>query len=160
MESTASSIPTFVRMTVRSEIRAFATISREEVAKGYEKKETTKSTKSTKKSFSFPLWLSCSWWFKAFMLFATALPCRKSLSHWSPQTWISVTERARGGLPSSLCRASVPVATLAVDCSASETVRAQYLPTVLLLWSVLFCWFFSALIEVPFSPAGFGMAIT
>ncbi len=33
-----------------------------------EKKGTTKSTK---KSFSFPLWPSCSSWFKAFMLFAT-----------------------------------------------------------------------------------------
>ena len=38
------------------------------VAKGSEKEGTMKSTK---KSFSFPLWPSCSSWFKAFMLFAT-----------------------------------------------------------------------------------------
>ena len=43
----------------------------EVVAKGSEKKGTTKDTKSTKKSFSFPSWPSCSSWFKAFMLFAT-----------------------------------------------------------------------------------------
>ena len=43
----------------------------EGVAKGSEKKGTTKDTKSTKKSFSFPLWPWCSSWFKAFMLFAT-----------------------------------------------------------------------------------------
>ena len=43
----------------------------ERVAKGPEKKGTTKNTKSTKKSFSFPSWPSCSSWFKAFMLFAT-----------------------------------------------------------------------------------------
>ena len=49
--------------------RPFATFSFEGVAKGSEKKGTTKNTKSTKKSFSFP---SCSSWFKAFMLFATA----------------------------------------------------------------------------------------
>ncbi len=46
---------------------------KESVAKGSEKKGTTKNTKSAKKSFSFPLWPSCSSWFKAFMLFAT--PC-------------------------------------------------------------------------------------
>ena len=45
--------------------------AREGVAKGSEKKGTTKDTKSTKKSFSFPLWPSCSAWFKAFMLSAT-----------------------------------------------------------------------------------------
>ena len=39
----------------------------EGVAKGSEKKGTTKDTKSTKKSFSFPL---CPSWFKAFKLFA------------------------------------------------------------------------------------------
>ena len=43
----------------------------ESVAKGPEKKGTTKDTKSTKKSFSFPLCSSCPSWFKAFMLFAT-----------------------------------------------------------------------------------------
>ena len=37
--------------------------AKEGVAKGPEKKGTTKNTKSTKKSFSFPLWPS---WFKAF----------------------------------------------------------------------------------------------
>ena len=39
--------------------------------KALEKKGTTKDTKSTKKSFSFPWWPSCSSWFEAFMLFAT-----------------------------------------------------------------------------------------
>ena len=43
----------------------------EGVAKGPEKKGTTENTKSTKKSFSFPLCSLCSLWFKAFMLFAT-----------------------------------------------------------------------------------------
>ena len=41
----------------------------EGVAKGPEKKGTTKDTKSTKKSFSFPLCSSCPSWFEAFMLF-------------------------------------------------------------------------------------------
>ena len=41
----------------------------EGVAKGSEKKGTTKNTKSTKKSFSFPLCPSCTSWFKAFWLF-------------------------------------------------------------------------------------------
>ena len=36
------------------------------VTKGSEKKGTTKDTKSTKKSFSFPLCPSCTSWFKAF----------------------------------------------------------------------------------------------
>ena len=44
----------------------------EGVAKGSEKKGTTKDTKSTKKSFSFPLCSSCPSWFEAFTLFATA----------------------------------------------------------------------------------------
>ena len=43
----------------------------ETVAKDPEKKGTTKNTKSTKKSFSFPFCSSCASWFKAFMLFAT-----------------------------------------------------------------------------------------
>ena len=37
-----------------------------------EKEGTTKDTKSTKKSFSFPLCSSCPSWFEAFMPFATA----------------------------------------------------------------------------------------
>ena len=41
----------------------------EVVAKGAEKKGTTKGTKSTKKSFSFVAFVPL--WFKAFMLFAT-----------------------------------------------------------------------------------------
>ena len=40
-------------------------LTKARVAKGCEKKGTTKSTK---KSFSFPWWSSCSSWFKAFML--------------------------------------------------------------------------------------------
>ena len=38
----------------------------EGVAKGSEKKGTTKNTKNTKKSFSFPFCPSCTSWFKAF----------------------------------------------------------------------------------------------
>ena len=47
------------------------TSASEGVAKSPEKKGTTKDTKSTKKSFSFPLCSSCPSWFEAFMLFAT-----------------------------------------------------------------------------------------
>ena len=58
-----------------------------------EKKGTTKSTKSTKKSFSFPLWPSCSSWFKAFMLFAT--PSKSGICH---EKWISAYVRMRSGI--------------------------------------------------------------
>ena len=50
----------------------------ETVAKDPEKKETTKHTKSTKRSFSFPLCSSCASWFKAFMLFATTYSARSA----------------------------------------------------------------------------------
>ena len=53
----------------------------ETVAKGPEKKGTTKHTKSTKKSFSFPLCSSCPSWFEAFMLFVTT---SKAGIHFSP----------------------------------------------------------------------------
>ena len=61
-------------------------LAKEGVAKGSEKKGTTKSTKSTKKSFSFPLCSLCALWFKAFMLFAT--PSKAGI-------------HSRGGFPAS-----------------------------------------------------------
>ena len=63
--STNLSFAGMMESGVSGGFRTFATFSKEVVAKGSEKKGTTKSTK---KSFSFPSWPS---WFKAFMLFAT-----------------------------------------------------------------------------------------
>ena len=76
---------------------AFATLSSEGLAKGSEKKGTTKNTKSTKKSVSFPLWPSCSSWFKAFMLFAT--PSKEGTAKDPEKKGTTKSQRAQSSEP-------------------------------------------------------------